>query len=168
MKKIVLTAKEQEKYETIENLVKNNGNKDEAAEKLGCTKRHINRMILGYKEKGKAFFSHGNKGRKPATAISKETRKEIVHLYRRKYKGTALTRFTKLLSQNEGIDISVVSVTKILEDANIYSPTMTKNKKNRIRNKLLNEKEQAKGKTEAKKIERKLAALEKAHPKRKK
>ncbi|MDO4168915.1 MAG: helix-turn-helix domain-containing protein [Lachnospiraceae bacterium] len=44
---------EQKKYETIRKLVDNGGSKECAALKLGVTRRHINRMIHGYKEKGK-------------------------------------------------------------------------------------------------------------------
>ena len=45
---------------------------------LGCTKRHINRMLAGYRREGKAFFVHGNQGRKPATTIPEETRNTVV------------------------------------------------------------------------------------------
>ena len=61
---------EQKKYEVIKALADHpNGSKDRAALTLGCTKRHINRMLAGYRKEGKAFFVHGNRGRKPATTI---------------------------------------------------------------------------------------------------
>jgi hypothetical protein len=37
---------EQHKYTVIKKLVETDGNKNSAAIKLGCTKRHINRVIL--------------------------------------------------------------------------------------------------------------------------
>lgn len=41
---------EQKKYEVIKALADHpNGNKDRAALTLGCTKRHINRMLAGYR-----------------------------------------------------------------------------------------------------------------------
>lgn len=48
---------EQIKYEVIKSLVDHSetGNKDRAALKLGCTRRHINRMIAGYLKEGKTF-----------------------------------------------------------------------------------------------------------------
>ena len=64
--------------------VENDGNKKRAAIALGCSIRHINRMIKGYKEKGKEFFLHGNRGRKPAHPLNDNTRKLIVDLYRTK------------------------------------------------------------------------------------
>ena len=78
---------EQNKYEVIKSLVDHpeTGNKDRAALKLGCTRRHINRMIAGYLKEGKTFFIHGNKGRKPSTTIADDVRKQIRELYRTKY-----------------------------------------------------------------------------------
>ena len=57
---------ESKKYKVIKALADHpNGSKDRAALTLGCTKRHINRMLAGYRKEGKAFFLHGNRGRKP-------------------------------------------------------------------------------------------------------
>ncbi len=56
---------EQKKYETIKYLADHpDSNKDRAALVLNCTRRHINRMLAGYKKYGKEFFVHGNHGRK--------------------------------------------------------------------------------------------------------
>lgn len=62
MKRIELSMNELEKYEIIKSLVDHDGNKDRAAIKLGCTKRHVNRLVKKYKEEGKEAFVHGNKG----------------------------------------------------------------------------------------------------------
>ena len=54
---------EQKKYEVIKALANHpNGNKERAALALGCTKRHINRMIAGYRKEGKAFQHDPAKG----------------------------------------------------------------------------------------------------------
>ena len=63
MRKVVLTLKEQEKYDVIKKLVETNGNKKRAANKLRITERQINRLIAGYQKFGKTFFVHGNRGR---------------------------------------------------------------------------------------------------------
>ena len=54
-----------EKFKVIKKLVETNGNKKAAAKRLDCTGRHINRMIVGYREFGKEFFVHGNRKHKP-------------------------------------------------------------------------------------------------------
>ncbi len=51
MRKIELTVKENLKYLTIKKLVETKRNKKIASIKLGCTVRHVDRMIAGYKEK---------------------------------------------------------------------------------------------------------------------
>ena len=75
IRKVELSMDEQKKYEVIKSLADHPApNKQRAALTLGCTVRHINRMLKGYKEHGKAYFIHGNRGRKPANTIPNETR----------------------------------------------------------------------------------------------
>ena len=78
MRKVILNMNEKEKYEIIKSLVEHNGNKDRAAIKLGCTKRHVNRFIQKYKQFGESAFVHGNKGRKPAHTISEQMKTEVI------------------------------------------------------------------------------------------
>ena len=92
---------EQKKYEVIKSLADHpdTGNKDRAALILGCTKRHINRMLQGYSRSGKDFFIHGNRGKKPATTISIEIRQKVVDLYRTKYFEANFEHYTELLKK---------------------------------------------------------------------
>lgn len=155
------------KYEVIKSLVDHpNANKDRAALTLGCTKRHINRMIAGYRKEGKAFFLHGNKGRKPATTIPEETRNIVVDLYRTKYYEANFQHYTELLEEREGISLSVSSVSKILEAEFILSPKVTKAKRKRVKKELLAKKEHTASKKEADAIQSNLVAVEDAHSRR--
>jgi hypothetical protein len=62
IRKVELSMDEQKKYEVIKSLADHPApNKQRAALTLGCTVRHINRMLKGYKEHGKAYFIHGNR-----------------------------------------------------------------------------------------------------------
>ena len=158
---------EQKKYEVIKALADHpNGNKDRAALILGCTKRHINRMLAGYRREGKAFFVHGNRGRKPATTIPEETRNTVVDLYRNKYYQANFRHYTELLEERENIRISPSSVAKILEAESILSPRVTKARKKRIKKELLIKKENASSKKEADAIQANLVAVEDAHSRR--
>ena len=158
---------EQKKYEVIKALADHpNGNKDRAALTLGCTKRHINRMLAGYRREGKAFFVHGNRGRKPATTIPEETRNTVVDLYRNKYYQSNFRHYTELLEERENIRISPSSVAKILEAESILSPRVTKARKKRIKKELLIKKENASSKKEADAIQANLVAVEDAHSRR--
>ncbi|WHE86194.1 hypothetical protein [Lachnoanaerobaculum gingivalis] len=136
---------EQRKYEVIKGLVDHpdTANKDRAALILGCTKRHINRMIQGYIKDGKAFFIHGNRGKKPATTIRPDVRSQVIDLYRTKYYEANFEHYTELLKKHEGISISSSSVMSILESEYILSPKATKAKRRRIKQALRAKKQAA-------------------------
>ena len=75
IRKVNLSMDEQKKYEVIKSLTDHsNPNNQRAALILGCTVRHINRMIKGYRELGKEYFIHGNRGRKHAYTIPESKR----------------------------------------------------------------------------------------------
>ena len=84
MRKVELRINEKEKYEVIKELVNHDGNKNRAAKKLNISKRQVNRLIIKYKEKGKAGFVHGNRTRKPINALDKSISENIILLYRNK------------------------------------------------------------------------------------
>lgn len=157
---------EELKYKTIKRLVDEGGNKDRAAMTLGITRRQVNRLIRKYLESGKAAFVHGNRGRKPATAIPEEIRHTIVDLYRTKYFDANFAHFTEILVRTEGISVSESAVRSILEAASILSPKVTKAKKKRIRKQLEDQKLRANGKAQAEVFQANLVALEDAHPRR--
>ena len=158
---------EQKKYDVIKELSDHpSPNKHRAALKLGCTVRHVNRMLAGYKERGKEYFIHGNTGRKPANAIPDDVRKTIVTLYTTKYSGANFVHFTELLERCEGINVSVSTVTAILEENNILSPKVTKAKKKRVKKELAAKKEAAGTQREADAIQANLVAIEDAHSRR--
>lgn len=157
---------EQKKYETIKKLVDDGGSKERAALKLGVTKRHVNRMIQGYKEHGKSYFFHGNHGRKPANTIPNETRKLIVDLYCTKYYDCNFAHFTELLARNENIKISESSVRLILEEKFILSPRVTRAKQKRIKKQLKTMELNAQTKKDIDTIQTNLIAVEDAHSRR--
>ena len=159
---------EQLKYEIIKDFVNHpdTGNKDRAALRLGCTRRHINRMIAGYKKEGKGFFVHGNKGRKPATTISDDIRQQIIDLYRAKYYEANFVHFTELLERYEGVHVSASSVMNILGKEYILSPKVTKAKHKRVKRELKALKKAAKTQKEQDKIQTNLVAVEDAHSRR--
>lgn len=166
IRRIDLNMNEQKKYEVIKKLVDAQGNKDRAAITLGITRRQVNRLIIAYKEKGKAAFVHGNRGRKPAITIPDEIRNTVVDLYRTKYYEANFVHFTELLKRNEGIILSVSAVSNFLESENILSPRVTKAKKKRRKKELEQKKISAKTKKEADKIQANIVAVEEAHSRR--
>lgn len=164
MRKVVLTLKEQEKYDVIKKLIETNGNKKRAQNQLGLSMKQINRLIAGYNEFGKAFFVHGNRGRKPKHALSDALKDEIETLYTSKYFDCTYTQFTEYLAQKENIFLSVPEVGHILREKYILSPRSRKITKKNIKKELISKKQNSKSKKELAKIQANIVALEDAHP----
>lgn len=165
MRKVVLTLKEQEKYTVIKKLVETNGNKERARIKLGLKSiRQINRLIAGYKEYGKEFFIHGNRGRKPKHAISIELKDTIETLYQSKYFDCTYTQFTEYLADREHIFLSVAEVGQILREKYILSPRSRKATRKNLKKKLIAQKQNAKSKKEISKLQASIVAIEDSHP----
>lgn len=147
MRKVELSLKENQKYQIIKKLVETNGDKERARIKLGLKSiRQINRLIVGYKEFGKEFFIHGNRGRKPKHALTDEFKDEIEALYTSKYFDCTYTQFTEYLAERENIFLSIPEVGQILRERYILSPRARKATKRNLKKKLLAQKEKSKSK----------------------
>lgn len=165
MRKVELSLKENQKYQIIKKLVETNGNKERARIKLGLKSiRQINRLIAGYKEYGKEFFVHGNRGRKPKHALTTEVKDEIETLYTSKYFDCTYTQFTEYLAERENIFLSVPEVGQILREKYILSPRARKITRKNLKKKLLAEKEKVKSKKDFAKLQSAIVAVEDAHP----
>ena len=81
MRKVELRMNELNKYKVIKELVDHGGNKKRASMKLGLSIRQVDRLIHIYKEKGKSGFVHGNRNKKPITALDKQISSNILLLY---------------------------------------------------------------------------------------
>lgn len=157
---------EEEKYTTVKKLVDSNGNKKRAALTLGCTVRHVNRMILGYKEHGKAYFVHGNRGRQPAHTIEEDKKNTIIDLYRTKYYDANFEHYSELLERYENIKVSPSTVHSFLMEEYILSPMAHKVTKKRVKKELEKQKNNATSKKEIEAINHKIVEIEDAHPRR--
>ena len=165
MRKVELSLKETLKYEIIKKLIETKGNKERARIKLGLKSiRQVNRLIAGYKEFGKEFFVHGNRGRKPIHALTDEFKDEIETLYTSKYFDCSYTQFTEFLAERENIYLSIAEVGQILRDRYILSPRARKATKRKLKNLLKLKKEKATSKKEFSRLQSQIVSLEDAHP----
>lgn len=166
IRKVNLNMTQEYKYELIKKLVETDGNKKNTALKLNCTLRHVNRMIQGYKAKGKEFFIHGNQGRQPVHALSSETKQDIIDLYLTKYEGANFTHLSELLLKYENLSISPSALRSVLMQEFILSPKATRTNKKRVRTQLEEQRKNASSKKEITKITENIFAIEDAHPRR--
>ena len=137
MRKVELRMNEKEKYEVIKELVDHNGNKNRASKKLGLSRRQIDRLIIKYKEKGKAGFVHGNRTRKLINAFDNSISEDIMLLYKNKYQGWNFYHFKDFLKTNENINVSYDFIYKSLTNAGILSPKARKKTKKEFKKKQL-------------------------------
>lgn len=166
IRKVDLTMNEQKKYEVIKKLVDTDGNKTRAAVELSCSRRTIDRLIRAYRERGKAAFSHGNKGKRPARAVSEELRQNISLLYENKYYDANIRHFTQLLEKHEDIKISEGTARNILMETDTLSPRAHKATKRALKKKLEAMQQTASTKKEKAQIAEKLSTVDDPHPRR--
>ena len=82
-------------------------------------------MVAGYKEQGKAYFLHGNRGRSPSTKLKEEHREEILQLYENPlYEGANFKHFHELLQRHHPHipKISLSTLRNLFKEADILSP----------------------------------------------
>lgn len=137
MRKAELRMNEKEKYEVIKELVDHNGNKNRASKRLSISRRQIDRLIIKYKEKGKAGFVHGNRTQKPINALDNSISEDIIILYKNKYQDWNFYHFKEFLKIEENIDVSYDFIYKTLTKSGILSPKARKKTKREFKKKQL-------------------------------
>jgi len=158
--------KENLKYHITKQLVDHGGNKQRAALALGCSRRTLDRYILGYKTQGKAFFTHGNRGRRPTHALASGMIADILDLYKNKYCNANFAHFTELLNKLEKVEVSESSVRNIFAKRDIISPKANRKTRRKLITKLKTNATAAKTKKEANALQARIVDIENAHPRR--
>lgn len=161
-----LRKHELRKYNAIKDCVENHGNKKRVAAQLGCTLRHVNRLISGFNKHGKQFFVHGNRGRKPSHAIDEKIKENVINLYNTTYADANFTHYCKFLKTKEKINVSYSYVRQVLMNANICSPKTRRKTRKALAKRLKEAKKEAKSKKEVKKIDKAILSLSEVHPRR--
>lgn len=136
MRRVELRMNEDNKYKTIKKLVETNGNKKNAAIKLNCSIRTINRLIILYKTKGKEGFVHGNRGKAPSTTIPLDIKNKIVSLYLNEYTDTNFTHFCEIIEEDFNIKISDTTLKNWLWEEDVISPKARRKTKKKLKSKL--------------------------------
>lgn len=172
MERIQLKMEAQSKYETIKSLVDHKNcsdftsRKKRAAVQLNCTLRTINRLIKRYEANGKSAFVHGNRGRKPAHALSEERAAEILTLYTNKYYDATFAYACELLAEHDGISISPSALSSLMYRHHMTSPRTTKKKRKQLADQLRARQKETVSKKQKQQLQEAIVAIENAHPRR--
>lgn len=115
-----MSRKELKRYTVIDRWIKGLITGGEAAELLGLSYRQVCRLKKRVLEEGETGMIHKNRGRKPAHALSNNTRQRILELHQSDvYKGCNDVHFAELLAKYEGIHVSPSTVRRIRSEAGI-------------------------------------------------
>jgi len=166
MRKVELTMNEQVKYETIKKVADGLMLKSTAEVKLGITRRHINRLLVDYRNGGKEIFRHKSRGRKSGRATDNKTKRKIEKLYLSdKYCDANITHFTELLV-NHKINLSRTTVSSILREKDIISPKAHRKTRKRLAAELKAQLNDKLPKQKEIEIAEKIITIEESHPMR--
>ena len=168
MRKVRLNMKEHDKYEVIKKLVDSNGNKKNAANKLSCSVRTVNRLIILYKNEGKEGFIHKNRGRPPITKIDDDIKRQIINDYIDNYSDANISHFTEIVYKDFHISLSSETIRLWLYENNIVSPKAHKSTKKKLKKKIKEELQTTKSKKESNILKIKIEELDRKdnHPRR--
>ena len=163
MKRIDLRMNEQQKYEVIKSLVDHDGSRTAAAVKLGCTYRHINRLIKKYKEKAKKLLFMETEAGNPSTLLQRNKNWKLSQSINNKYFDAAFAYACELPAENDGIYISPSPFTKIMHENFITSPRTTKAVRRRPAKELRSQQNSLKSKQKRDEIQAAVVAVEDSH-----
>lgn len=121
MRKILLTAREQEKYEVIKAVSDGRKSVTRAAIELSLTERSIRRLRQRYRENGKGTFEHGNHRLHTRLKYPVELQRKIFNLYQNKYQTNNLLQFTEYLAEYENIVVSYSWLLKFMRRRHVVT-----------------------------------------------
>jgi transposase len=133
MKELTLTAKEQNRLQSLNGVLEKHWPMQEAAKVMGVSERHGWRILAAYRKEGAAALAHGNRGRTPANITPQAIREWVISLAKGRYSGVNHTHLSELLAEREGISISRSTLRRILTEAGLSSPRKGRSPRHRYR-----------------------------------
>jgi transposase len=131
---IKLSIKQSRKVLALERLCSGKMTNAEAAQLVGVSVRQIQRLKKKFQREGHIPLLHGNAGRKPAHAITAETKDIIATKASGEYKGTSCQHISELLVENDNVCVSAKTVSRVLSERGIERPCIHKGaSKHRLR-----------------------------------
>lgn len=124
---ITLSQNQLKTFTVINRFIDKSITRQQAAELLGLSTRQITRLKKGVITSGAESLIHKNTGRKPAHAVSDETKEAILSIYSRpELSGVNFLHFKDILFADFGISISYSALSSILKNAGFESPKKKK------------------------------------------
>ena len=166
MNEQILNAKEQAEYDAVKRFAEGHKNFSRLTAELQVSERTARRYVIGYREVGRGYFAHGNRGKRSPKRIPDETRRLLTELYTGKYSGATYAHFAELAAQHEDLGFSEAFVRTLLRAQHILSPRATKRTRKLVRHELKALQASADTSSEQARLSAKILNLSEAHPTR--
>ncbi|HJB91200.1 MAG TPA: ISNCY family transposase [Candidatus Eisenbergiella merdigallinarum] len=125
--KITLSQEQLKTLTVINRFINKSISRQQAAELLGLSTRQITRLKKGVLTSGAESLIHKNTGRKPAHAVSDETKEAVLKIFSRtEFSGINFLHFKDILLADFGISLSYSAISSILKNAGFESPKKKK------------------------------------------
>ena len=128
-----MTAKEQMRAHVLAQVLEGGCAPEEAAQVLGLSPRQVRRLRRAFVRDGPRVLVHGNRGRRPAHALSAALKERVLALAQGRYAGCNDQHLSELLAEHEGIVVHRSSVRRLLRSAGRPSPQRRRAPKHRAR-----------------------------------
>lgn len=111
----------------IHSFIAKSISRQQAAELLSLSPRQITRLKKGILASGAESLIHKNTGRKPAHAVSEETKEKVLSIYSQpEFFGVNFLHFKEILFEDYEISLSYTSLSSILKNSGMESPMKKK------------------------------------------
>ena len=122
-----MSQKQLKTFKVINSFIDKSITRQQAAELLGLSTRQITRLKKRLLSSGAHSLIHKNTGRKPAHAVSDETKEAVLKIYSRlELSGVNFLHFKDILVADFGITLSYSALSSILKNAGFESPKKKK------------------------------------------
>ena len=124
---ITLSQKQLKTFKVIHSFIAKSISRQQAAELLSLSPRQITRLKKGILASGAESLIHKNTGRKPAHAVSEETKEKVLSIYSQpEFFGVNFLHFKEILFEDYEISLSYTSLSSILKNSGMESPMKKK------------------------------------------
>jgi transposase len=130
---ITMTTADQQRAWVLTKVLCDELTVHEAAALLDLSDRSVWRLRSRFAAEGPAALVHGNRGRASARRVGEAVRAKVIGLARTTYAGANDTHLAELLAEHEGIELSRVTVRRILRADGIPSPRKRRAPRHRSR-----------------------------------
>jgi transposase len=120
---LTLATNDERRIEVLNRVLSGLLTVKDAGPLLGVGERQARRLLQAYQRDGPRAVVHGNRGRRPAHAVTVEVRQMVAALATGRYAGVNHSHLAELLAERENIELPRSTLSRILrEEGGLSSP----------------------------------------------